>query len=50
MLRITNQVFIKLLGFSSSLATNCLPLNDETCMVRPTITDWSPFELNITHS
>ena len=28
------QVSIVLLSFSSSLATRCLPLNDEPCMVK----------------
>ena len=33
------QVLILLLSFSSSLATKCLSLNDEPCMVRPTLID-----------
>ena len=39
------QVFIVLLSFSESLATKCLLLNDEPCMVRPTIFDMNPVEL-----
>ena len=43
MVRLIKQVFIVLLSFSSSLAhaanvqTKCLSLNDEPCMVRPTL-------------
>ena len=33
------QLLILLLSFSSSLATKCLSLNDEPCMVRPTLID-----------
>ena len=32
-------MFIVLLSFSESLATKCLFLNDEPCMVRPTLID-----------
>ena len=39
------NLFIALLSFSSSLATNCLLLNDELCMVEPTIIDMKPVEL-----
>ena len=38
-------MFIALLGFSKSLATKCLFLNDEPCMVRPTIINMNPNEL-----
>ena len=38
------NLFIVLLSFSSSLATKCL-LNDEPCMVRPTLIDMNPVEL-----
>ena len=34
-----------LLSFSESLAIKCLFLNDEPCMVRPTIIDVSPVKL-----
>ena len=33
---------IALLGFSSSLATKCLFLDDESCMVRATLIDINP--------
>ena len=39
------SLFIVLLRFSESLATKCLFLNDETCMVRPTLIDMNPVEL-----
>ena len=38
-------MFIVLLNFSSSLATKCLCLNDEPCMVRPSLIDLNPVEL-----
>ena len=38
-------MFIALLSFSSSLATKCLSLNDEPCMIRPTLIDFNPVEL-----
>ena len=47
------NLFIVLLSFSSSLArvakvfdqTKCLFLNDEPCMIRPTLIDLNPVEL-----
>ena len=39
------QIFIVLLSFSEYLATKCLLLNDESCMVRPTPIDMNPLEL-----
>ena len=47
------SLFIVLLSFSSSLArvakvfdrTKCLFLNDEPCMIRPTLIDLNPVEL-----
>ena len=39
------SLFNVLLSFSSSLATKCLFLNDEPCMVRPTLIDLNPVEL-----
>ena len=39
------SLFIVLLSFSKSLATKCLLLNDEPCMIRPTLIDMSPVEL-----
>ena len=52
MLNLTKQVFIVLLSFSQSLVcvtkvserTKCASLNDEPCMIRPTITDLGPVE------
>ena len=47
------NLFIVLLSFSSSLAregTKCLSLNDESCIVRPTLIDLKPAEFNIIHS
>ena len=40
-----SSLFIVSLSFSSSLATKCLFLNDEPCMVRPTLLDLNPVEL-----
>ena len=34
-----------LLSFSGSLTTKCLFLNDEPCMVRPTLIDLNPVKL-----
>ena len=45
MFRLIKQVFILLLSFSKSLATKCLSLNDEPCMVRPTLIDLNHVEL-----
>ena len=45
MFSLIKQVFIVLLNFSSSLATKCLRLNDEPCMVRPILIDLNPVEL-----
>ena len=39
-------MFIVLLSFSSSLATEDLSSNDETCMVRPTLIYFNHVELN----
>ena len=38
------SLFIVLLHFSESLATKCLFLNDEPCMVRPTLINMNPVE------
>ena len=48
MFNLIKQMFIVLLSFSSSSARNqtkCLFLNDEPCMVRPTLIDMNPVEL-----
>ena len=50
MFSLIKQVFIVLLSFIEYLATKCLFLNDELCMIRPTLIDLNPAELNITHS
>ena len=39
------RLFIALLSFSISLATKCLFLNEEPCMVRPTLINMNPVEL-----
>ena len=46
MLWLIEQVFIALLTFSESLATKCVSLSNEPCMVRPTRTDLNLAELN----
>ena len=38
-------MFIILLSFSRSLATTCLSLNDESCMVRSNPIDLNPLKL-----
>ena len=38
-------MFIVLLHFSEPFTTKCLFLNDEPCMVRPTLIDLNSFEL-----
>ena len=45
MINFTKLVFIVLLSFNISLATKCLSLKDEPCMVRPTLIDLNPAEL-----
>ena len=40
------QVFIALLSFSGYLATKCLSLSNEPCMVRPNLLDLNLIELN----
>ena len=40
-----NLFIIILLSFNSSLATKFLFLNDETCMVRPSLIDLNPVDL-----
>ena len=40
------SLFIALLSFSEFLATKCLFLNDKPSMVRPTLIDINPVELN----
>ena len=45
MFSLIKEVLIALLSFSSSLATKCISLNDELCMIRPTLIDLNPVEL-----
>ena len=45
MFSVIKQEFIILLSISSSLATKCVSLNDEPCIVRSTIIDLNPVEL-----
>ena len=45
MFSLIKEVFVVLLSFSVSLATKCLFLNDEPCMVRPTLINMNPIEL-----
>ena len=40
------QVFIALLNFSEYLATKCRSLNHEPWIIRPTVFDLTPYELN----
>ena len=44
MFSLIKQLLTVLLSFSSSLATKCISLNDEPCMIRPTLTDLNPVE------
>ena len=39
------SMFIAFISFSKSLATKYLLLNDEPCMVRPTLVDMNPNDL-----
>ena len=45
MFSLIKQVFIVLLSFIEYLATKCLFLNDELCMIRPTLIDLNHAEL-----
>ena len=45
MFSLIKQVFIALLSFISSLATKFVSLNDETCVLRPTLIDLNPVEV-----
>ena len=46
MFSLIKQVFIALLSFSRSLATKCVSLNNKSYMVRPSLIDLNPVELN----
>ena len=45
MIEIMVEVIV-LLSFDRSLATKCMSLSNESCMVRPTVIDLNPIELN----
>ena len=40
------KMFIGLLSFGSSLATKCVSINNEPCMIRSALIDWNPVELD----
>ena len=44
--RLIKQVFVALMTFPGSLATKCMPLNNEPCFISPTLTDLNLVELN----
>ena len=44
MFSLFKQELIVLLSFSSSWVAKCVSLNDEPCMVRPTLIDLNPVE------
>ena len=46
MFRLIKQVFIVLLSFSRSLATECVSLNNERCRNSASLIDLNPVELN----
>ena len=46
MFKFIRQAFIVLLSLSRLLATNCIPLNNEPCIGRPTLIDWNSSELH----
>ena len=46
MFRLIKHLFIALLSLSGSLATKCVSLNNEPCMIRPTIIDLNSVEHN----
>ena len=45
MFSLIKQVFIVLSSFSSSVANESVSLNDEPCMIRPTVIDLNPVEV-----
>ena len=45
MFSLIKQMFTLILSFSNSLATECVSLNDEPCMIRPTLIDLNPVEI-----
>ena len=45
MFSLIKQLFVSLLSISKSFSTKCLFLNDNPCMVRPTLINLNPVEL-----
>ena len=45
MFRFIKQVIIVLLSFSEFLATKCMSLNNEPCMIRPTLIKFKVFNM-----
>ena len=50
MFGLIKQEFIVLLSFDESLATKCMSLSNEICMIRPDPIDLNPVELNYYYS
>ena len=46
MVKFIKQIFIALLSFSASLVTKCKFLNNESCLVGPTLIDLVPNQLH----
>ena len=46
MFTLNKQVFIALLSLSAALATKCVSLDNEPCMIRPTLIRLTIAELN----
>ena len=44
MFGLVKQVFIAVLSFNGSLATKFMPLNNEQCMIKPTLIDLNRVE------
>ena len=50
MFRLIKQLFIAFLSFSGSSATKYVSLNNESCMIRPTLADLDPVDLTYSPS
>ena len=46
MFKLIKQAFVALLTFTGSLATKCMSLNSEPYIIRSTVIDLNPVELN----
>ena len=46
MFRLIKQAFIVLLNFRGSLTDKCVSLNNEPCIIRPSLFNSKPLELN----